>query len=131
VCCEPPASKATTPSSCSLACYEHQRRSWPTSPSLGADQHTRYPNTTILGIYSQDAGPQRPLAVRTYPSTKYPSLEAIVREFLATVHLPVDQACFDLAGPISGGRATLTNLPWEPIEEPALAEALGLDSSGC
>ena len=83
---------------------------------------------TILGIYSQDAGPQRPLAVRTYPSAKYPSLEAIVREFLATVHLPVDQACFDLAGPISGGRATLTNLPWEPIEAPALAEALGLDS---
>ena len=63
---------------------------------------------TILGIYSQDAGPQRPLAVRTYPSAKYPSLEAIVREF--------------------GGRATLTNLPWEPIEAPALAEALGLDS---
>ena len=47
---------------------------------------------TILGIYSQDAGPRRPLAVRTYPSAKYPSLEAIVREFLATVHLPVDQA---------------------------------------
>ena len=41
----PPASKATTPLSCSPACYQHQRRSWPTSPSPGADQHTRYLNT--------------------------------------------------------------------------------------
>jgi glucokinase len=83
---------------------------------------------TVLGIYSQDTGPRRPLAIRTYPSAKYPSLEAIVREFLATVHLPVDRACFDLAGPIVGGRAKLTNLPWEPIEELALAKALDLDS---
>jgi transposase len=34
-CCAPPASKAAIPSSCSLACYGHQRRSWPTSPSPG------------------------------------------------------------------------------------------------
>lgn len=83
---------------------------------------------TILGIYSNDMGPRRPLAVRTYPSAEYPSLEAIVREFLATVHLPVDRACFDLAGPIVGGRARLTNLPWEPIEELGLTEALALGS---
>ena len=81
---------------------------------------------TVLGIYAEDAGPRRPLAVRIYPSAKYPSLQAIVEEFLATVHLPVGRACFDVAGPIVGGRAKLTNLPWEPIEEPALAEALGL-----
>ena len=87
---------------------------------------------TILGIYSPEAGARRPLAVRTYPSAKYPSLEAVAREFLATVHLPVERACFDLAGPIVGGRAKLTNLPWAPIEERALAEALGAwDRSGC
>lgn len=83
---------------------------------------------TVLGTYAEDAGPRRPLAVRTYPSAKYPSLQAIVEEFLATVHLPVDRACFDVAGPIVDGRAKLTNLPWEPIEESALATALGLDS---
>ena len=83
---------------------------------------------TILGIYSREAGARRPLAVRTYPSAKYPSPEAIVREFLATVHLEVERACFDLAGPIVGGRAQLTNLPWAPVEERALAEALGLKS---
>jgi len=46
---------------------------------------------TVLGIYSQDGGPRRPLATRTYPSAKYPALDAIVGEFLATVHLRVEQ----------------------------------------
>jgi glucokinase len=81
---------------------------------------------TILGIYSKEAGPRRPLATRTYPSAKYPALDAIVKEFLAAVHLRVEHASFDVAGPIVGGRVRLTNLPWEPLEEPALAEALGL-----
>ena len=84
---------------------------------------------TILGIYSQDAGPQRPQPSGPTSVTQVPVAGGDrPTEFLATVHLLVDQACFDLAGPISGGRATLTNLPWEPIEAPALAEALGLDS---
>jgi len=83
---------------------------------------------TVLGIYSPDAGPRRPLATRTYPSARYPALDAIVREFLATVHLPVDRACLDVAGPVHAGRVKLTNLPWEPIREDALADALGLRS---
>jgi len=81
---------------------------------------------TVLGIYSRDRGPRRPLALRTYPSAKYQSLDAIVREFLATVHVRVDRACFDVAGPVTAGRAKLTNLPWRSLEEPALAEALEL-----
>jgi glucokinase len=81
---------------------------------------------TILGVYAEDGGPRRPLALRVYPSAKYPALDAIVGEFLATVHLPVERACFDVAGPVDGGRATLTNLPWPPLDERALAGALGL-----
>ncbi|HEV8649832.1 MAG TPA: glucokinase [Actinomycetes bacterium] len=81
---------------------------------------------TVLGIYAEDRGPQRPLAIKTYPSAKYPSLDAIVREFLATVHVRVDRACFDVAGPVTAGRAELTNLPWTPLSEPALAGVLEL-----
>jgi glucokinase len=44
------------------------------------------------------------------------------------VHLPVRRACFDVAGPVAAGRAKLTNLPWRPLREPALAEALRLHS---
>ena len=58
---------------------------------------------TVLGIYSQDDGPRRPLATRTYPSVKYPALDAIVGEFLATVHLRVQHASFDVAGRIVAG----------------------------
>jgi len=83
---------------------------------------------TVLGIYSEDAGPRRPLATRTYRSAAHPGLDAIVREFLASVRLPVDRACFDVAGPVTAGRAKLTNLPWTPLQEPALAETLGLRS---
>jgi glucokinase len=83
---------------------------------------------TVLGIFSQDQGPGRPLAVKTYPSAAYPGLDAIVEEFLASVHLPVQRACFDVAGPVAGGRAELTNLPWKPLRESALADALGLGS---
>lgn len=35
-------------------------------------------------------------------------------------------ACFDVAGPVSGGRAHLTNLPWD-LEEAALASELDLE----
>ena len=45
---------------------------------------------------------------------------------LATVHRPVDQACFDVASPIVGGRAQLTDLPWQPTEGPAPARTLAL-----
>jgi glucokinase len=51
-----------------------------------------------------------------------------VAEFLASLRLPVRRACFDVAGPVAAGRAKLTNLPWRPLREAALAEALGLHS---
>jgi len=82
---------------------------------------------TALAVYSTDRGPREPLADRLFPSADYPSLEAIAREYLADIDLPVTQACFAVAGPVSGGRATLTNLPWV-VEESALEEALNLET---
>jgi len=80
---------------------------------------------TALSIVSPEAGPQAPLAEARFHSAGYPSLHAIVKEFLAKVELPVDRACFAIAGPVIGGRVKTTNLPWV-IEETALAEALSL-----
>jgi glucokinase len=82
---------------------------------------------TAVAVYSADHGPRKPLAERIFPSADYPSLEAIAREYLGEVDLPVTQACFAVAGPVSNGRATLTNLPWV-LEESSLREALGLES---
>jgi glucokinase len=37
-------------------------------------------------------------------SADYPSLQAIVKEFLTKANRPVDRACFAVAGPVIGGR---------------------------
>jgi glucokinase len=82
---------------------------------------------TNLALFSLEAGPRAPLAEATFPSARYPSLEGLVREFLAQVDLSVDRASFGVSGPVVGGQAEITNLPWV-LDETQLAEALGLSS---
>src|SRR5262245_47186039 len=48
-------------------------------------------------------------------------------EFLARTKLPVRHACFAVAGPVAGGRAKLTNLPWV-LDEGDLRDAFRLRS---
>ncbi|MEI2421413.1 glucokinase, partial [Arthrospira platensis SPKY2] len=81
---------------------------------------------TSLAIYAQEAGLHAPLAEATLPSRRYTSLEQLVGDFLRHTNLPFDQAVFGVAGPVVGGRAEVTNLPWL-LEEHALAEALSVD----
>ncbi len=78
---------------------------------------------TDLAVFSSDRGPRAPLAEATFPSARYPSLEALVREFLAQVGLSVARASLGVAGPVVAGRAKITNLPWV-IDEARLGEAL-------
>lgn len=82
---------------------------------------------TRLALFSRKAGPREPLAEATFPSARYPSLAALVHEFLARIELPVDRASFGVAGPVVQGQAGITNLPWM-IDETQLAEALDLSS---
>ena len=51
---------------------------------------------------------------KEFPSGDYPSLEAIVREFLGgvTPKPKVRAAAFGVAGPVVGGRVVATNLRW-------------------
>jgi glucokinase len=82
---------------------------------------------TNVAIFSPKDGPRIPLVEATFPSARYPTLEAVVREFLSRVDLAVSRACFGVAGPVVNGRATVTNLPWE-MEETQLARTLELKS---
>ena len=82
---------------------------------------------TSLGVFSLEAGPRVPLAEATFPSTDYPSLEAIVHEFLTQTDLRVHKASFGVAGPVVAGHAAITNLPWT-VDEGELREALNLSS---
>src|SRR4030095_5074414 len=82
---------------------------------------------TDLAIYSPESGPDAPLAQTEVHSADYPSLQAMVAEFLAQVRLSVDVASFDAAGPVVDGHAKTTNLPWV-LDERALARDLKLKS---
>ncbi|GAC1323765.1 MAG: glucokinase [Chloroflexota bacterium] len=82
---------------------------------------------TSLGIFSRERGPRAPLTQATFPSGRYPSLEALVQEFLQGVTARVDRASFGVAGPVFNGTAKITNLPWV-MDEKRLASSLGLRS---
>src|SRR5215469_6052229 len=80
---------------------------------------------TNLAVFSPERGWRVPLVEKTFPSSQYPSLEAIVREFLAQEQYSMDRASFGVAGPVVGGQATITNLPWI-LEENHLKNALNI-----
>ena len=82
---------------------------------------------TDLAIFSVEGGPHEPLTQTEVHSAEYPSLEALVREFLKTVETPVERACFDVAGPVIDGRVQITNLPWV-MDEATLAKHLDFKS---
>src|SRR4029453_3111864 len=82
---------------------------------------------TDLAIYSSEAGPHAPVAETEVKSADYPSLQAMVKEFLARGKLKVDAACFDIAGPVIDGHVKTTNLPWV-MDEGSLARDLNLKS---
>jgi glucokinase len=82
---------------------------------------------TNLAVFAPEDGPRAPLAEATFPSADYPSLEALVHEFLSRVDLKVGRASFGVAGPVAAGRTTITNLPWV-MEETQLQETLNLSS---
>jgi glucokinase len=60
-----------------------------------------------------------------FESSKYPSLEAVVRTFLGKPAPRVTAAAFGLAGPVVNGRCTATNLPWV-VDARELSRTLGI-----
>src|SRR5882672_8413457 len=83
---------------------------------------------TDLAIYSSESGPHAPLAQTEVHSADYPSLEAMVKEFLAKVKMSVDVASFDVAGPVINGHVKTTNLPWV-MDETTMAKGLNLKAA--
>ncbi len=68
------------------------------------------------------------VALQSFPSGKYPSLEAILEEFLlAHKDARLTGACFGVAGPVVGNSVDATNLPWD-VRAEVLAEILKVES---
>lgn len=81
---------------------------------------------TIIGLYTPEGGPSRPVFEEVCPSGSYGSLQALVREFTSRHGIRgADHAVFGVAGPVVGDRARITNLPWE-IDARVLREEFGI-----
>jgi glucokinase len=83
---------------------------------------------TNLALFTHDGDWREPVHEATFPSGNYPSLEALVQDYLAGQRVTsIDHASFGVAGPVIEGHATVTNLPWM-MEEQRLQQQLNIPS---
>ena len=80
---------------------------------------------TILAQYEKSTEGLERVRERLFPSADYASLDDIVAEFLSDQSVPLEAACFGVAGPVFDGASRITNLPWL-IEERSLATTTGI-----
>ena len=66
-----------------------------------------------LAFFSERGGRLEPVVEETYPSRDHANLETIVKTFVSAHDLPIDVACFGVAGPVRHGRSDTTNLSWD------------------
>lgn len=59
---------------------------------------------------------------KRFDSGAFATFDELLRAFLTEIEGGIDAACFAVAGPVYGGRASITNLGWT-IEEGALAQS--------
>lgn len=67
---------------------------------------------THLGWFQMAGTRPDPLVVETYFSREAKRLDEIVERFLSRNGMPVQSACFGIAGPVVNGVCRTTNLPW-------------------
>ena len=80
---------------------------------------------TKLALVARLDGTWQVEQTRSYESQRFPGLEAVIEEYLREVRAPVERACFGVAGPVLGGEARITNLPWR-MSEVGLRRLLGV-----
>lgn len=81
--------------------------------------------TTRLIAAAMNDGKLQIIAEESYPSADYNGLIPALDRFLAqhAITIPIDAACFAVAGPVEAGTAAVTNLPWV-ISEKQLGQHL-------
>ena len=87
-------------------------------------------NTTRLVLSSKESSPHKFLAEQDFKSSDLTGLTTIVLAKKAKTGKKPSSACFDLADPVSGDRAHLTNFPWN-LEKAALVRNFDLDKLRC
>jgi len=84
---------------------------------------------TRVAVFQDGDATFTPVVTERFPSSDYPSLDAIVQRFRQTHTMPIAAACFGVAGPVENGRCEATNLPWV-VDAARLAILLGLPLVG-
>src|SRR5438552_19018641 len=70
---------------------------------------------TLLGLFDPVPARPRPLTVRVFATLDFDDLTTMIAAFLeddATNAASLESACLGVAGPVMGGVALLTNVPW-------------------
>ncbi|MBE9154947.1 glucokinase [Cyanobium sp. LEGE 06113] len=80
---------------------------------------------TLLALYALCGPRLELLRSERYPSAEWPDLAPMVQAFLGSDSPPA-AACFAVAGPVQGGEAHLTNLPWQ-LSEAELSRDTGIE----
>lgn len=80
---------------------------------------------TTLAFFEVEGGRLKPVVEETFPSREHSGLEEIVGKFVASQKLPVQRACFGVAGPVKRGSSETPNLAWV-VDARLLAGQLGL-----
>jgi glucokinase len=84
-------------------------------------------NVALLETNGSDTGSV--VRQQTFPSARYDSLEAILKEFIGTSEMNVTGACFGIAAPVIEGNARTPNLNWT-VKSESLARLLKIERCG-
>jgi len=81
---------------------------------------------TLIGLFEFDKRRPVPVDVRSFPTTEYPGLPAIIDEFCLARHErpAITAAAFGVAGPVINQNAQMTNVAWS-VDGAELVATLG------
>ena len=82
-----------------------------------------------LAAYETEGNKLHCAVEKIFESQRHGGLAEIITEFVRTNGIPVDSACFGIAGPVRGGRCKISNLNWI-IDSRELTKQLKLHSVG-
>jgi glucokinase len=84
--------------------------------------------STRLGVFEQTSPRPRAVVIRTFRTLDFSGLPEMISTFLEAESRHAStmaSACFGVAGPVNGGVADLTNVPWR-VDADIVARAFGL-----
>jgi glucokinase len=80
-----------------------------------------------LALFAAHGGRLESVVEETFASREYANLQTIMRKFMSSHDLPVDTACFGIAGPVKDGRSEAVNLAWS-VDAQQLARELHIET---